>query len=124
MEGWISIHRQLQEHWIWKSKETFDKRSAWIDLIMLVNHKKEKIEFDNTIIEVERGQRITSLEKLANRWKWSRHKVSNFLNHLEQDKMLVQVRDKKKTLIGIENYDKYQVQKISWDISEDTQKIR
>lgn len=124
MEGWISIHRQLQEHWIWKSKEPFDKRSAWIDLIMLVNHKKEKIEFDNTIIEVERGQRITSLEKLANRWKWSRHKVSNFLNHLEQDKMLVQVRDKKKTLIGIENYDKYQVQKISWDISEDTQKIR
>lgn len=124
MEGWISIHRQLQEHWIWKSKEPFDKRSAWIDLLLMVNHQKEKTEFDNTIIEVERGQRITSLEKLANRWKWSRHKVSDFLNHLEQDKMLVQVRDKKKTLISIENYDKYQIPKNNRDMSEDMRKSK
>lgn len=124
MEGWISIHRQIIEHWIWKSKEPFDKRSAWIDLLLMVNHQKEKIEFDNTIIEVERGQRITSLEKLASRWNWSRHKVSDFLNRLEQDKMLVQVRDNKKTLISIENYDKYQVQKNTSDMSEDTKKVR
>lgn len=119
MEGWISLHRQIQEHWIWKSKEPFDKRSAWIDLLLLVNHQTEKIEFDNKIIEVERGQRITSLEKLASRWKWSRHKVSDFLNNLEQDRMLVQVRDKKKTLVSIENYNKYQVQKENADMSED-----
>lgn len=124
MEGWISIHRQLQEHWIWKSKEPFDKRSAWIDLLLMANHKAEKIEFDNAIIEVERGQRITSLKYLADRWNWSRHKVSDFLNRLEQDKMLVQVRDNKKTLISIENYDKYQVVKINKDMSEDMQKVR
>lgn len=124
MEGWISIHRQLQEHWIWKSKEPFDKRSAWIDLLLMANHKTEKIEFDNTIIEVERGQRITSLKHLSDRWNWSRHKVSDFLNRLEQDKMLVQVRDNKKTLISIENYDKYQVVKTNKDMSEDMQKVR
>lgn len=124
MEGWISIHRQLQEHWLWKSKEPFDKRSAWIDLLLMANHQKEKIEFDKDFIEVERGQRITSLEKLANRWKWSRHKVSDYLNQLEQDGMLVQVRDNKKTLISIENYDKYQVQKETSDMSEDMQKVR
>lgn len=122
MSGWISIHRQIQEHWIWKSKEPFDKRSAWIDLLLLVNHQTEKIEFDNKIIEVERGQRITSLEKLATRWKWSRHKVSDFLNNLEQDGMLVQIRDKKKTLVSIENYNKYQVQEKSSDMSEDMRK--
>ena len=124
MEGWIGIHRQLQEHWLWKSKEPFDKRSAWIDLLLMANHQKEKIEFDKDFIEVERGQRITSLEKLANRWKWSRHKVSDYLNQLEQDGMLVQVRDNKKTLISIENYDKYQVQKETSDMSEDMQKVR
>lgn len=122
MGGWISLHRQIQEHWIWKTKEPFDKRSAWIDLLLLVNHQSEKIEFDNKFIEVERGQKITSLEKLASRWKWSRHKVSNFLNKLEQDRMLVQVRDKKKTFISIENYNKYQVQKENWDMSEDIRK--
>lgn len=124
MEGWISLHRQLQEHWLWKSKEPFDKRSAWIDLLLMVNHQKEKVEFDKGLIEVERGQRITSLEKLSKRWKWSRHKVSDYLNQLEQDGMLVQVRDNKKTLISIENYDKYQIQKETLDMSEDMQKIR
>ena len=124
MEGWISLHRQLQEHWLWKSKEPFDKRSAWVDLLLMVNHQKEKIEFDKGFMEVERGQRITSLEKLAKRWKWSRHKVSDYLNQLEQDGMLVQVRDNKKTLICIENYDKYQVQKETSDMSEDMQKVR
>ena len=122
MKGWISIHRQLQEHWIWKSKEPFDKRSAWIDLLMLVNYQKEKVEFDNAFIEVERGQRITSLEKLAKRWKWSRHKVSDYLNQLEQDKMLVQIRDSKKTLVSIENYDKYQIIIENSDMSKDIHK--
>ena len=55
MKGWISIHRQLQEHWIWKSKEPFDKRSAWIDLLMLVNYQKEKVELDNAFIEEDKG---------------------------------------------------------------------
>ena len=124
MKGWISIYRQIQEHWIWKSKEPFDKRSAWIDLLLMVNYQKEKIEFDNTIVEVDKGQRITSLEKLANRWGWSRHKVSDFLNRLEQEHMLVQVRDKKKTLISIENYDKYQFAKDTSDMSEDMQRYK
>lgn len=122
MSGWISIYRQIQDHWIWRSKEPFDKRSAWIDLLLLVNHKDEEIEFDSGTIKVERGQRITSLEKLANRWKWSRHKVSDFLNRLEQEHMLTQVRDKKKTLISIENYDKYQIEKEITDMSEDNRK--
>lgn len=86
MEGWISIYRQIQDNWIWKSKEPFDKRSAWIDLLLMVNHKQEQIDFDNTKVIVERGQRITSLEALAERWSWSRHKVSNFLNRLEMER--------------------------------------
>ena len=120
--GWIKIYRKIQEHWIWKSKEAFDKRSAWIDLLLLVNHKEEKVQFDNDFIIVERGQIITSLEKLADRWKWSRHKVSDFLDRLEWDGMLVQIRDRKKTLISIENYDIFQSQQNFSDISSDIQK--
>lgn len=86
MDGWIRLYRKIQKHWIWRIREPYDKRSAWIDLILMVNHKKEIIEFDNSVIEVERGQRITSLEKLADRWMWSRHKVSNFLNRLEKER--------------------------------------
>lgn len=122
MEGWISVYRDLQNHWIWDSKEPFDKRSAWIDLLLMVNHKDSEIDFDNGKMLVERGQRIISLKKLAIRWKWSRHKVSDFLNRLEQEHMLIQVRDNKKTLISIVNYDKYQIREQFPDMSEDMRK--
>lgn len=120
MSGWISLHRQIQENWIWKDKEPFDKRSAWIDLLLTVNHKKERVKFDNGFIEIEAGQTITSLEKLSKKWKWSRHKVSDFLNRLEQDCMLVQIRDTRKTLVSIANYSKYQIKEKNSDMSSDT----
>ena len=116
MEGWINIHRQIKENWIWKSEEPFDKRSAWIDLLLTVNHKNKKIPFENGFIEIERGQTLTSIKQLAGRWKWSRHKVSDFLDQLERDTMIVQVRDTRKTLVSIVNYDKYQAQVNNKDI--------
>lgn len=108
MEGWIRIYRQIKNSWIWKDKEPFDKRSAWIDLLLSVNHKSKIIPFENSFIEIERGQTLTSIKFLAERWKWSRHKVSDYLNQLEQDTMIVQIRDKRKTLISIVNYNKFQ----------------
>lgn len=108
MDGWISLYRQIKESWIWKDKEPFDKRSAWIDLLLTVNYKDQKIPFENGFIEIEKGQTLTSIKQLAEKWKWSRHKVSDFLDRLEQDTMIIQVRDTRKTLISIVNYSKYQ----------------
>lgn len=53
MEGWISVHRKIQENWIWNCKEPYDKRSAWIDLLLSVNHKKASVNFDNEVYEIE-----------------------------------------------------------------------
>lgn len=119
MEGWIRIYRRLRDSWIWKDKEPFDKRSAWIDLLLTVNHKNKKIPFENTFIEIERGQTLTSIKQLAERWRWSRHKVSDFLDQLEQDTMIIQVRDTRKTLVSIVNYEKYQPMLQDKDIVED-----
>lgn len=124
MEGWIKIYRQIRNHWIWKDKEPFDKRSAWIDLLLSVNHKSKKVPFENDFIEIERGQTLISIKQLAERWRWSRHKVSNYLNQLEQDTMIIQVRDTKKTLISIVNYSKYQPALEEKDILGDTLRDR
>jgi len=106
-EGWISIHRKIQDCWIWTDEE-FSKGQAWVDLLLLVNHKDTKIPFNGEFITVKAGQRITSIASLAERWKWSRHKVSDFLNILEKDEMITQIRDNKKTLITIVNFEVYQ----------------
>lgn len=120
MDGWISLYRQIKESWIWKDKEPFDKRSAWIDLLLTVNYKNKKIPFENGFLEIEKGQTLTSIKQLSEKWKWSRHKVSDFLDRLEQDTMIVQVRDTRKTLISIVNYGKYQDVIKKKDILSDT----
>ena len=124
MEGWIRIYRQIRNSWIWKDKEPFDKRSAWIDLLLSVNHKSKKIPFENSFIEIERGQTLTSIKQLAERWSWSRHKVSDYLNRLEQDSMIIQIRDTRKILVSIVNYNKYQPILEEKDILSDTLRDR
>ena len=106
-EGWIKIHRNIQEHWLWNS-EPFSKGQAWIDLLLMVNHQDNKIMLGGDLIEVKRGQRVTSLRQLADRWKWSRTKVSKFLEVLSKDNMIEYKSDTKKTVLTIVNYELYQ----------------
>ena len=108
-QGWVSIHRSLFDHWIWTDKGEFDKRSAWIDLILMVNHEDKKVLINGKLETIKRGQRITSLNKLAERWKWSRKKVTNFLKLLEEDGMIIAKKEQGKyTTITIVNYNFYQ----------------
>lgn len=108
-EGWVSIHRKIWGSWIWQINEKFDKRSAWIDLIMLVNHTKGKVVIGTKVLEIERGQHLTSEVKLASRWKWGRKAVNSFLKTLERDEMIRRMPEYKKyTIIEIVNYDNYQ----------------
>lgn len=105
--GWVSIHRQLQNHWLWNDKP-FSHGQAWIDMILLANHSENKFPLGNEIITVETGSFITSELKLMDRWGWSKAKVRRFLSLLENDLMIVKKTDRKKTTITIVNYSDFQ----------------
>ena len=107
-QGWISVHRQLEEHWLWQEKP-FSKGQAWIDILMLANHADNKFLLGKKLVEVKAGSFITSIEKLKDRWGWSNTKVVNFLDLLESDGMLKRKSDTKKTVITVENYCFYQL---------------
>lgn len=107
MAGWIKLHRQIKEHWLWEEKP-FDKRSAFTDMILSANHEDKKVPLGNELINVKRGSFITSEVKLADKWGWSRKKVRVFLEVLEQDKMIVKKSTTKYTSLTIANYDIYQ----------------
>ena len=108
-KGYIKVYRDIRDHWIWTDEEeSFSRGQAWIDLIMMVNHNDKDVLFNGRLIHVEKGCRITSLRRLSERWKWSIHKVSDFLNLLEKEGMISQARDSKKTLITLINYGVYQ----------------
>ena len=106
--GWIKLYRQLQDCWIWLDKEPFDKRSAWVDLLLTANHSDKKILFNGELITVKRGQILTSVRKLSAKWKWSVNKVYRFLKLLESDEMLQKESDKDRTLLTIVNYSIFQ----------------
>ncbi|WP_368883644.1 DnaD domain-containing protein [Staphylococcus epidermidis] len=108
MTGWISLHRSVQKHWLFEEKRKFSRFEAWIDILMMVNHTDNKIMHDGDLITVKRGQRITSLRQLGERWSWSITKVDKYLKTLESDGMLVVKKDTKKTVLTVVNYDDYQ----------------
>ena len=111
--GWISLHRKLQECDIWLDDEPFDRRSAWIDLLLSANHEDHSMIFDGHRIIVKRGQLITSVRKLSARWHWGKDKTLAYLRLLEELQMIERYADSRKTLVTIVNYDIYQDEDIS-----------
>lgn len=106
-EGWVKTYRSLTDHWVWQDKP-FSKGQAWMDLLLMVNHCEKKVLIDGKLIKIERGQTVTSIRKLCDRWGWSNTKVKRFLKMLEDDSMLVVKSDTKKTVINVVNYRVYQ----------------
>lgn len=105
-QGWIALHRKIQEHHLWEDKP-FSKGQAWIDLLLLANHEDKKFLLGNEVIIVEQGMVVTSIEKLKVRWGWSNTKVVNFLKLLENDEMITRKSDTKKTVLTLLNYSNY-----------------
>lgn len=107
VEGWLKLYRSIQNHWLWEDKP-FSRGQAFVDLLLMANHKDNKILFNGELIEVKRGSRITSLRQLSEAWGWSTKKTKKFLELLEKDNMITVKSDNKKTLVTIENYGVYQ----------------
>lgn len=108
MKGWICLHRKLLDCFLWEGGEPFDYRSAWIDLLLLANHKDKDILFDGQKTTITRGQYLTSVRKLSERWGWSKDKTLKYLKLLESADMIRRDSNAKRTLITIVNYGVYQ----------------
>lgn len=108
MKGWISLHRRIQDHWLWKEKP-FSRAQAWIDMLLMASHCENRFVLGNELIDIEVGEFVTSEVKLMQRWGWSKTKVRAFLSLLQNDSMIIKKTDRKKTTIIIVNYSDYQV---------------
>lgn len=120
-QGWIKIHRKILDNFLWEDKP-FSRGQAWIDLILLANHEDKTIIFSGNVVEIKRGQKMTSLRKLSDRWGWSRTKTKKFLEVLQNEKMLTYKSDSKNTVYSIVNYNNYQEKQEYKNDTEMTQK--
>ena len=110
-KGYIPLYRTIQDHWLWKSDEPFDDRSAWVDLLLSVNHEDRKLRVGNTIVTIHAGQMWTSYQKLANRWNWSRERVYRYTKLLKSDGMIRVDATPNGTLLTLVNYDDFAISK-------------
>ena len=85
MEGWISLHRRIKEHWIWQSD---NRLKWWIDLLLTVNHESKKVLIGGMLVDCNRGQSIRSLSSWAKDWNVSKKTVRDFFILLRKDGMI------------------------------------
>jgi len=106
-EGWIKLYRKLMINDLW-IKEPFTRGQAWVDLLLLANHKDGFIRVRGIKIPVLRGQVGWSERKLGDRWKWSRGKVKRFILELQNEQQIEPQKNNETSIITIVNYDLYQ----------------
>ena len=106
--GYIKLYREIDNNDLW-ILEPFTRGQAWVDLLLLTNHKSGLIQVKNgSIVNIERGQCGYSMKALAERWKWSRKKVAGFIRFLKNAEMIQQKIVENHSVITISNYEMYQ----------------
>ncbi len=116
MKGFILLHRSVLDHWVWLSDKHFKR---WIDLIFMASWEDKTIEFAKRNVHIKRGQFITTMRQLKNRWNTNSSTVIEFLHTLRNCKMISYRTRPDMTIITILNYDKYQSEKFWEDSSQD-----
>jgi len=119
--GWIKVHRDIRKHWVWQKPEYFQ---AWMYLLISANHKEKTWLQNGNLVQIKRGELVTSLESLAEQFTWSRGKVRHFLNLLEKDTMIVRVSNHNYTHLSICKYETYQTSAHSDSTTDSTTKSK
>jgi hypothetical protein len=107
MSGWIKLHRQIRNHWVFKNANYF---KAWVVIISEVNHQSTKVVIEGELIECKRGQSINSLATWVRILgdEWTVQKLRTFLKLLEKDGMINTEGLRKTTRVTVCNYESYQ----------------
>ncbi len=101
MDGWVSFHRKIKE-WEWYTDpNTF---RLFFHLVLEANHAKGKWRG----IEIDRGQHLTSTNKLSEALNLSPKQIRLALKKLENTGEMAIKTTNKYTLVTVANYDLYQ----------------
>jgi hypothetical protein len=99
--GWIKLHRNLLE---WEWYDDINTSRLFIHLLLTANHK------DNNWrgIEIKRGSRLTSLDKLAKETGLTVSKIRTSIKKLISTQEIASKSHSQHTVFIMKNYDTYQ----------------
>ena len=111
MQGWIKIHRQLQDKG-YINKPAYV--SLWVNLLLLANHKEREVFWNGNLETIKRGQFITGRKELSKLTGIPETTIERILKVFESGHQIEQQKTNKYRLITILNWDKYQVVDNKW----------
>ena len=99
--GWVKLHRKLVD-WEWYSDVNTTR--VFLHLLIVANHKSNKWRG----IEISRGQRLTSISKLAKEVNLSERKIRTAIKHLKSTSEVTSYSSAQHTVFTVVNYESYQ----------------
>lgn len=108
-KGWLKLHRELKDKAIWKTS-TPEQQVILVTLLMMVNYEASEWEWRGQKYDLQPGQVLTSLPKLAEEsGKYiTVQNVRTALKRFEKYGFLTDVSTNKNRLITLTNWDVYQ----------------
>ena len=104
----ISISSDFFFNSLWAQKRALSEAEAWLDLVLNACQQDDCVTIRrHRSIQRRRGQVVTSLRELADRWHWTSKKIRCFLKHLVDEKMVIIESSSTSRIITIANYDSY-----------------
>ena len=110
MEGWIKVHRKLVD---WEWYNDINVKVVFLHLLLTANHKEKQWK-GQTIL---RGQKLTSIEHLADDVGLTIQQTRTALKKLKSTHEITIKTTNKNTLITIEKFNNYQ-----FEIDEDNKR--
>ena len=101
MSGWIKLHRKLTE-WEWYSDVNTSR--VFMHLLLVANHKDNQWRG----ISIKRGQRLTSISKLADETNLSIKNIRTSIKRLKATNEVASCSNAQHTVFTIVNYNLYQ----------------
>jgi len=104
--GFFAVWRRIKDWRYWPANlnRPFTEFEAWMDILADANYKNK---YAGDVL-IQRGQLLTSMRKLAMKWRWSEGKVRRWINSLIKGGEIDVQTTNKWTMITICNYNNWQ----------------
>jgi len=106
--GVFAIDRGVWDHPMFRTRDPFSRREAWLWLISSAVWKSRTVFVDGKRVELSRGQLAFSIRFMAEQWNWSKSSVERFLVALKTETMIETDTGHGVTIITICKYTEYQ----------------
>ena len=99
--GWVKLHRGLLD---WEWYDDINTKVVFLHLLLVANHKDNQWRG----INIKRGQRLTSIDKLSSEIGLSVSKIRTCLKKLISTNEIASKSHSQHTVFTVVNYDSYQ----------------